>query len=76
MSSVIFGQVITPPDGAGLAVVSVQDAARMVYCAPTRFASPFYVPITDDIIAVAPGTPFWTALFVVGRGTASYVYSG
>ncbi len=76
MSAIVFGSVVVEPDSNGIMVVSMNDASRMVAVNPARFASPWYTPVVDDVVAVSPGTPFWTLLWVAGRGTATYVYSG
>lgn len=76
MSGIGFGEVTAAPDGDGFGQVRIGGVARRCYFAPERFAAPWPVPEVDQRVAVAPGTPQYHALWLIGQGAATYEYAG
>lgn len=76
MNEIVFGVVATPPDGQGFGQVLIGGTTRRVYFHPARFGGGWATPVAGDRVALAPGTPQWHALWLIGRGAASYAFGG
>lgn len=80
MSRLRYGEVTAAPDASGFGRVLIADADRLVWFQPERFAAPWPVPEAGDRVGVyhdemSVGRE-WRAVWVIGRGTATYTFSG